>query len=230
MQSSPLGSTHDRMTSGVACHHRLWAAHTVEQHHAWHDIIAFGQHTWSEDVGRGMTSPPLESTHGGQRRAWHAITVLRKHTRSDDVRRDMPSPPLDSTNSRTTSGVACNHRPWMANMAERHWAWHAIIAFGQHRRSDGVGRCMPSPALASTHNQMTSGVACHHRLWGAHRIERCRALHAIITFGQHTRSDDVGRGMTLPPLENTHDRQRQMWHDDITTLGPHTRSATSGVA
>ena len=81
MPSSPLGSTHGRTTSGVACHHRLWAAQTVEQrgeacHHrpsttrmvglrrAWHDITAFGQHKQSNDVGRGMPSSPLGSTHG----------------------------------------------------------------------------------------------------------------------------------------------------------------------
>ena len=176
-----------------------------------------------------MTSTPLDSTHARQRQALHDITALGLHTRLNNVRHGMQSSPLGSTDSRTTSGVACHHRPWMANMAERRWAWNAIIAFGQHRRSDGVGRCMPSSALASTHNQMTSGVACHHRLWGAHRIERCRAFHAIVAFGQHTRSDDVGRGMTSTPLENTHGRQHQTWHA-ITSLGQHTRSATSDVA
>ena len=30
MPSSPLGSTHGRMTLGVACHHRPWTAHTVD--------------------------------------------------------------------------------------------------------------------------------------------------------------------------------------------------------
>ena len=126
--------------------------------------------------------------------------------------------------------MACHHRPWTTNMVERRRAWHAIIAFGQHRRSNCVRRCMPSLPLASTHNQTTLGVACPHLLWGAHRIERCRALHAIIAFGMHTRSNDVGCGMTSPPLENTHGRQRRAWLDDITALGHHTRSATSGVA
>ena len=35
--------------------------------------------------------------------------------------------------------------------------------------------------------------------------------------------------MTSPPLDNTHGRQRQAWHDDIIALGQHTRSTTSGM-
>ena len=38
MTSPPLDITQGRTTSGVACHHRLWAAHTVERRRAWHDI------------------------------------------------------------------------------------------------------------------------------------------------------------------------------------------------
>ena len=51
----------------------------------------------------------------------------------------------------------------------------------------------------------------------------------ITALGQHARSDDVGRGMTSPPLDNTHGRQHRAWHD-ITTFGQHTRSAMSGMA
>ena len=51
MPSSPLGITHDRTTSGVTCHHRLWTAHTVRLCGAWHDINAFGQHTRSTTSG-----------------------------------------------------------------------------------------------------------------------------------------------------------------------------------
>ena len=42
MPSSPLGSTQGRTTSGVACHHRLWAAKMVERRPTWHAIIAVG--------------------------------------------------------------------------------------------------------------------------------------------------------------------------------------------
>ena len=161
MTSPPLDSTHGRTTSSFTCHHRLWAAHTVEP-----------------------------------RRVWHAIIALGRQTRSNDVRRDMPSPPLDSTHGRTTSGVTCHHRIWAAGTVERHRAWHDITAFGQHTRSNDIGRGMISPPLDSTHGRTTSSVACHHRLWAAQTIGRRRAWHDIIAFGQHTQSNDVGRGMT----------------------------------
>ena len=64
LTSPPLDCTHGRTMSGVACHHRLWAAQTVKQRRAWHDITALGQHTRSNDVGLDMSSPPLDSTHG----------------------------------------------------------------------------------------------------------------------------------------------------------------------
>ena len=150
MPSSPLGSTHSRTTSGVACHHRLWAAQTDEQRRAWHPIITFGlahkvgQHrdlhaiislgrqtrlndfgrampssrlgsTRSNDVWQGMTSPPLDCTHGRQRRPWHDITALGQHTQS------------------ATSRVAWHHRP----LTE-----HTV---------GNVGRGMPSWPLGSTH-------------------------------------------------------------------------------
>ena len=177
-----------------------------------------------------MTSPPLDSTHGQKRRAWHDITALGLHTQSNDVGCGMQSSPLGSTESRTASGVAFHHRPWTANMVERCEAWHAIIAFGQHRRSDSYRRCMPSSPLASKHSRTTSGVACHHRLWAAHTIKQCQALHSCIALGKHTRSHHIGRGMTSLPLDNTHAKHRRAWHDDITAVGQYTRSATLGVA
>ena len=130
MPSSPFGSTNSHTTSTVACHHRPWAAHTVERRRAWHDITAFGQHTRSNDVRRDMPSLTLHSTHDRmtpgmacqhhlwaaqtvrRHRAWHAIVALGRQTRSNDVGRGMPSPPLGSTHGR--------HRR----------AWHAIMALG----------------------------------------------------------------------------------------------------
>ena len=109
MTSPPLDSTHGwqrrAWTSEVALHHRPWAAHTVELRRAWHDITLLGLHARLDDVGRGMTSPPLDSTHGRRRQAWHVITALGQHTRSDDVGRGMPSSPLGSTHGRTMLGV-----------------------------------------------------------------------------------------------------------------------------
>ena len=54
-----------------------------------------------------------------------------------------------------------------------------------------------------------------------------RLCYAVGSLQKH--ADDVGRGMTSPPLDSTHGQQRRAWHDDITALGQHTRSATLGV-
>ena len=115
MPSLPLDSTHGRTTSGVACQHRLKAAHTVERRRAMHDITAFGQHTRSNDVRSGMPSSPLGSTHGRMTSAWHAIIAHGRKTRSNDVGRKMPSSPLGSTNGQTASCVAFHRRPWTTN-------------------------------------------------------------------------------------------------------------------
>ena len=194
MTSPPLDSTHGRQRwawhdinafdntygqtmSGMTCYHRLWTAHTVEKRREWLNITALRLHAQSDDVGRGMTSPTLDSTHSRmmsgvachhrlweahtieQCWGWHDINTFGKHLRSKDVGRDMPSPPLDSRHGGTTS------------------AWHAIIAFGQHRR------------------RTASGVACHHRPWAAQTVGRRQAMHAINALGQHRRSAVVGRGM-----------------------------------
>ena len=147
MTSPPLDSAHGRTTSGATSHHRLWKAHTIERRRAWYAIIAFGQ-----------------------------------HTQSNEVRHDMSSPPLDSIQGRMTSCVACHHHLWAAHMVELRRAWHAFNAFGKHKRSNHVGRGMPTSRLGSTHGRTTSGVACHHCLWATHMIERRRAWHAIIAF------------------------------------------------
>ena len=159
MTSPPLDSTHSQTTSGVAFHHRLWAAHTVRLRRAWHDITALGQHTRSDDVGRGMTSPPLDGTLGRttfgvachhcgwaahpieRRRAWQDITSLEMHAWSDDVERGITSPPLDIT------------------LGRQRRAWHEIIAFEQHTRSNDIGHGIPSSPLGSTHGQTTLGMA-----------------------------------------------------------------------
>ena len=140
MTSLHLDSTLGRTTSGLVCHHLRWAANTTEQRRAWHDITSLGLHARSDDVGRGMKSPPLDYKHGRQCRSWHGITSLGKNTRSDDVGRGMTSPPLDSTHYRQRR------------------AWHDITALGQHTRSNDVEPGMTSPPLDGTHGQTTSGV------------------------------------------------------------------------
>ena len=128
--------------------------------------------------------------------AVHDITAFGLHARSDDVRRGMTSPSLDYTHG---------------------WTWHVIIAFGKHTRLNDVGRGMTSTPLDSTYDQTTSGVTCHHRLCKAHTFQRRQVWLDITLLGLHARLDDVGRGMTSPPYDSTHGRQRRAWHD-ITAL------------
>ena len=137
--------------------------------------------------------------------------------------------PLDSTHTRNTSDVECHHRLWTARTIGRRRACHAIIAFGQHTRSNDIRHSMPSSPLGSTNGRRTSRVACHNLLWAAQTYEEHHALHDIIALGLHVRSDDVRCGMISPPLDSTHGRQRRAWHD-ITALGQHTWLATSGMA
>uniref|UniRef100_A0A494G8J6 Uncharacterized protein n=1 Tax=Solanum lycopersicum TaxID=4081 RepID=A0A494G8J6_SOLLC len=118
MPSAHLGSTHGLTTSGVTYHHHLWMAQTVERRRAWYEITALGLHRLLDDVECGMTSPPLDNTHGRtmsahtvkRHRVWHYITTLVLHAQADDVERGMTSPPLDSTHGR------------------QHRAWHDITA------------------------------------------------------------------------------------------------------
>ena len=159
MPSPPLDNTHGRTTSGVACHHRLWAAQTVERRQAWHAIIALGRQTPSTASGVACHHRLWAAEMVEQCQAWHAIIALGRQTRSNDVRRDMPSPPLDSRHGRTTSSVELHYCLWATHAVERHVEWHAIIAFGQHKRSNVVGHGMPSSPLVSSHGRTTSGVA-----------------------------------------------------------------------
>ena len=135
----------------------------------------------------------------------------------------MPSSPLGSTNGRTMLGMACHHSPWTTNTVEQHRAWHVITAFGQHTWSNDIRRDMPLLPFDSAHGRTTSGLACHHRVWAAHTVqrhrqachhhlwvaqmvERRRAWQDIHALGLHAWSDDVGCGMTSPPLDSTHGR------------------------
>ena len=117
-------------------------------------------------------------------RAWTAKYAFGQHTRSNDVGRGMSSSPLGSTHVRATSGVACHHRLWAVQTVERRRAWHATIAFGQHRRSAVVGRGMPSSPFDSIDGRPSSGVACHHSPWTAQTVGRRRTcLHTTVGRG-----------------------------------------------
>ena len=126
------------------------------------------------------------------------------NARENDVRRGILLSPLDGIHARTMSSIACYHLPWSAHTIGRHRAWQcyhrplaahmvgrrltldAIIAFGQHTRSNYVERGIPSSPLEITHDHTTSGVTCHH------------------PFGQHTRTNDVEHRMSSSPLDTTY--------------------------
>ena len=147
----------------------------------------------------------LGKAHTEERReAWHEIIIFGQHTRLNYVGLGMPSSPLGSTRGRTTTGMACHHHLWAAHTVDRRRVWHAIIALWQHTQSKDVRCGMTSLLLDSTHGRTTSGVACYHRLWAAHTIERRLAGHAIIAHGRQTRLNDVRRDMPSPSLDSTH--------------------------
>uniref|UniRef100_A0A494G8R8 Uncharacterized protein n=1 Tax=Solanum lycopersicum TaxID=4081 RepID=A0A494G8R8_SOLLC len=195
MPSFPLDSTHDRTTSTVACHHCPWKVYMIKQHWVWHVIIAFGQHTRLDDVGHGMPSWTLSSTHSRMtsgvachhrlrtaHTAWHTIIAFRIHTRLDDIGRGMQSYTLVSTYCRMTSSVSCNHRLWTShivgrrNTGRRHKEWHAIIVMDNKQ------------GQTIKHSQTTTG-------W-----------HALIYLGLHIRWKNVERVMLSTYLGFTHGR------------------------
>ena len=65
---------------------------------------------------------------------------------------------------------------------------------------------MPSRSFDGIHGRATLGVACHPFSKKAHTIGKHRAWMAIITLGQHIRSDDVGSGMLALHTHYTHSR------------------------
>ena len=72
---------------------------------------------------------------------------------------------------------------------------------------------MPSSPLGSTRGRTTSGLTWHLRPWITHMVGRRRACHVIITLGQHTGLDYVGRVMPSLPLDNTYDRTKSRLAD-----------------
>ena len=182
MPSSLWGSTHGRTTLGVACDHCPWTekhgrtTSGVTCHHClWTTQTVERHRTWHPIIAFGLAHTV------GRRQAWHDIIDLRRQNRLNDIER------------------GCHHHLWAAHMVEQDRAWHDIAAFGQHTRSNDVELDMPTPPSDSPHGRTTSSVAFHYRFWAAHTVERRLAWRDIVTFRQHKRSNDVGRGMTSPP-------------------------------
>ena len=126
----------------------------------------------------------------------NSIIDLGHYTRSENIGLDMPPSHLGK---HTTDDIdlECHHPIWTTQIVRRRWAWISIIALGRHTKSKDVRRGMPSLPLDSRYSRTTSDVACHHCPWLAHTIGSRRALDAIITLVQQTRSNYVGRGMPL---------------------------------
>ena len=68
MPYSPMDCTDGGTTSGVACHHLPFTQYTVVLHLAWHAMMAQGVRTWSDDIGRGKPSSPMDYIHRVERR------------------------------------------------------------------------------------------------------------------------------------------------------------------
>ena len=156
------------------------------------NIIPLGQHTWWDDIGRGLSSYPLDNTHGRPKlgmtchhRPWTAHTdgqcqvliakkVLGLHRWSDNIGHGKPSWPWDSAQNRTTSDVACHHSPNTKHTIGRHLVWRDIIALGRLTRSDDVRNVIPSSPYYRTHEQTKLSVAFHYLSWTVQRSDEVR--------------------------------------------------------
>ena len=165
--SSPLDIILYQTTSSMPCHHSPWETPRVRQSQAWHGIIAYGQHTRSNYVGRGMPSLPLDNTDGRTtsgvscyHHPWLTHTVRRHrlwqchtHTwtaQTIGLRRARHDVPWVAYMVGRRRPWQCHHRTWIAHTVERRQAWHAIITLGKQTRSDDNGHGMLSMFLKST--------------------------------------------------------------------------------
>ena len=122
-----------------------------------------------------------------------------------------------------TSSVAYHHFRLTEYMFRLRRPWHSIMALVQYTRSDDVKSGMTSLPLDIIYH-----------------VGLCRACHAIISLGKHTRKNDDGHVIFSSPLEctqgrtasgvkchhctldRTHGRTTSTWHT-IIALGLHTR-------
>ena len=161
MTSSPLDNIQDRSTSGVAWYNVLWPMHIVrirrawipsslldnihrvEWCRAWHAIIALGQHTRSDNLGRGMLLSLLDTIHGRMMSGMECDHLLWTSYTVERCRHGTPSSPFDLTEGRKMSGMVYHYYPSATHTVRR---CRALI---------------PSFPLGSTHGHTTLGVACH---------------------------------------------------------------------
>ena len=126
----------------------------------------------------------------------------------------MPAWPLGDTYGRMTLGVVCHQRPRAAQTVLQCPVCHAInsfdITYGQSTSGVACHHCLWAKHLVG------SGVACNHIPWSTHTVEKSRAFHAIVAFGQQTRLDDVVHGMLSLTLDSTHGQTTSSVHAIIT--------------
>ena len=144
--------------------------------------------------GLACLSTPWTTYTVGQCRSWitsYPLDITHGRTTSGMTCHHIPW----TTHGQTKSSMSCHHRPWTAYKDGQCKTWRAIMVLGLHKGSDDVGSGIKSCHLESTYNSTTLGVVCHHISLIAHIIEQCRVWPAIITFGNHSGSDDVRSGM-----------------------------------
>ena len=167
------------MRLGLACPHSPRTAHTVRRRLVWYDIIALGVHTWLNDIGCGMSSYLLESTHD------HPTPDVSCYHR-----------PMTFKHRQMMSWVACHQGPWTSHTVRLCRALPTIIALGQNTLPDNIRRGMLEYPLDNTHSLTTLRVACHHIPWTAHTIGQRGLCNVIIFIGQYTQLDKELRGMS----------------------------------
>ena len=77
------------------------------------------------------------------------------------------------------------------------------MALGKHTRADDVWRCMSSSSMESIHGRKTSSVSRYHGPWIAHMVGLRRPWQVVVSLGQHTQLNYVGRGIASLPSDNT---------------------------
>ena len=116
MTSSPLGITHDRMTSDMALSYGPLATNMVGQCQESHGLITHGHHTPSNIIGHFMPSSAIGSTLDQTTLGVACIHRTCKAYTIEQLRRGTLLSPLDITQDQTMFGVACLHRPCEAHI------------------------------------------------------------------------------------------------------------------
>ena len=133
MPLAPLENIHNQATSGIACDHRFWTSHTIGLHQLWHDIMSLEKKIFSENVGGGMPSSPLDNIQCPTTSGVDAIMAIVQHIQLNNVGGSMLSSPLDNIHYRTVTGMACHHRPLIEHTVRQRREWQSIISLRHYK-------------------------------------------------------------------------------------------------